>query len=310
MPFESYAVSPDSISVNLTPENPAPNENVTITLTSYVSNLDSVLISWFVNEKKSSSQIGEKSFSVSAPGAGLETTVRVIVSLPDGQIEKRIIIKPSVMVLLWQAIDSYVPPFYRGKAMPTLDSEIKVVALPEIRNKTGAVNPKNMTYAWKLNYNNEVGGSGYGKSFFTYINDYLENGDNIEVIASTIDGQSSLRASIDISATQPQISFYKNDIKLGILWEQALSDGHKIQGDEIETIIAEPYFISPKEIWSPRLLWNWSINDTKIEILGFRQDSIPLKVESGVSGVSRLKLEIENQNQLLETVSKEINIEF
>jgi len=33
------------------------------------------------------------------------------------------------MVLLWQADDSYVPPFYEGKALPSPNSEIKVVAM-------------------------------------------------------------------------------------------------------------------------------------------------------------------------------------
>ena len=38
------------------------------------------------------------------------------------------------MVLLWQANDSYVPPFYKGKALPGADTKIKIVAMPEIRS--------------------------------------------------------------------------------------------------------------------------------------------------------------------------------
>ena len=308
LPFRTFAVSESSVSVSLAPENPAPGEDTTITLSSYGSNLDSVSISWFLNGKKVSSGIGEKSFSTKAPASGLVATVRAVISLPDGVIEKNVTIRPSVMVLLWQANDSYVPPFYRGKAMPTSGSDIKVVAMPEIRNKSAAVSSKNMTYAWQRNYNNDVGGSGYGKNFFIYSNDYLENSDNIGVTASTVDGQFSSTASISVGPSQPQILFYKYDSGMGTLWEQALEDGHKIQGDEV--VIAEPYFISPKEIQSPSLLWSWFINDSQIEILSFRKNTVPLRVENGISGESKLRLQVENKDQILETASKEISIEF
>lgn len=308
LPFKAFAASSSSISISQAPENPSANQDTTITLSSYASNLDSVSISWFVNGKKVSSLIGQKSFSTKAPAVGGEVAVRAVISLPDGEIEKTITIRPNVMVLLWQVKDSYVPPFYRGKALPTPESEIKVVAMPEVRNTSGTVNPKNMIYNWKINYNNDAGGSGYGKNFFTYINDYLEDADNIGVTASTTDGKYSSNASVNVVATSPQISFYKSDPSLGTLWEEALSDGHRIVGDEI--VVAEPYFISPKEIWSPGLLWNWSINDSLIKILDYRKNLLPLRVESGISGISKLRLVIESKDQLLETAEKEINIEF
>jgi hypothetical protein len=307
LPFQALAVSPSAISITLAPQNPKPSENTTITLDSFVSNLDSVLISWFVGGTKAASGTGQKSFSTKAPAIG-EVTVRAVVSLPDGAIEKKVVIRSASMVLLWQATDSYVPPFYRGKAMPTIGSDIKIVAMPEVRNTNGLVSPKNMTYAWKRNYTNDAEASGYGKNSFTYTNDYLENSENIEVVASTLDGGSASEDNITVNTSAPQILFYKNDSILGTIWEQALYDGYKIQGDA--TIVAEPYFISPKEILSPSLVWNWSINDSLVDILGYRKNLMPLRAESGTSGASRLKLEIENTSQLLETASKEINIEF
>ena len=308
MSFKANAASPSSILVNITPENPAPNEDTNITLNSYANNLDSVLISWSVNGKSILSGIGKKSFSLKAPSAGSETNIIATVSLPDGTIDTRIIIRPAVMVLLWQANDSYVPPFYKGKALPTSDSEVKVVAMPEIKTGSGIVSPKNMTYTWKKDYTNNQDGSGYGKNFFIYTNDYLDNSNNIDVMASTIDQKYSSEASIDIGTAQPKIVFYKNDINLGTLWEQALSNGHKILGDEI--MEAAPYFISPKDIRIPTLTWNWFINDSMVNILGFRKNLIPLKVQAGISGTSKIKLEINNTDKIFETASKEINVVF
>lgn len=308
LPVSINAASPSSILVNIVPANPSPNENTSITLSSYANNLDSILISWSVDGKSILSGIGKKSFSVNAPVAGGETTVTAKIALPDGEIEKRIIIRPAVMVLLWQADDAYVPPFYKGKAMPTPDSAVKVVAMPEIKISSGMVSPKNMTYAWKKDYTNDQGGSGYGKNFFLYTNDYLEDSNNISVVASTIDQKYSSTASIDIGTTQPKILFYKNDAVLGTIWEHALLNGYRIIGDEI--IEAAPYFISPKDIRIPTLTWQWFINDSLINVEGLRKNFIPLAVQAGVSGTSKIKLEINNKYKIFSTASKEISVEF
>jgi hypothetical protein len=192
--------------------------------------------------------------------------------------------------------------------MPSPDSEIKVVALPEIKSGSGFVNPENMVYSWQLDYNNNQDGSGYGKNFFTYTNDYLENSNNVSVTASTIDQKYSSDANIDISSIQPKILFYKNDPNLGTIWEQALSDGHKILGDE--TLEAAPYFFSPEDISIPWLTWDWSINDTPVSVSGIRKNLMPVKVQPGVSGTSNIKLEVNNTDRIFETASGEISVEF
>ncbi|MES3031971.1 MAG: hypothetical protein V4699_01880 [Patescibacteria group bacterium] len=307
-PIGSSAAPTDSILIDIVPPNPAPHENTNITLKSYAYNLDSVLISWSLNGKTVSSGIGKKSFSTTAPAAGGEASVVATINLPDGPIQTKISIRPSVMVLLWQADDSYVPPFYKGKAMPTPDSEVKVVAMPEIRSGGVNVSPENMTYYWKKDYTNNVDGSGYGKNFFVFTNDYLEDSNNISVTAGTIDQKSSSQASIDIGMMQPKILFYKKDSALGTIWEKSLTDGHRVEGSE--TIEAVPYFISPKQIMSPALVWNWFINDSRVTLTSYRKNLMPLQVQNGVSGTSKLRLEINNQDKIFQTTTKELNLEF
>lgn len=302
------AASPSSILVNVTPSSPAPQEDTTITLNSYTNDLDSVLIKWSVGGKTISSGIGKKSFSLKAPAAGSETIVLATISLPDSDIETRVVIRPSQMVLLFQANDSYVPPFYRGKALPTPDSEIKVVAMPEIKISGRLVDPKNMTYFWKKDYTNNVEGSGYGKNYFVYVNDYLENSNNVGVVASTIDQNYSSVASINIGMTQPKILFYRNDDNLGTIWQNSLTDSYTLQGSQI--IEAVPYFISPKQLWHPRLVWYWTINDNTVTLASFRKNLMPLQAQAGTTGTSRLKLEIENLDKIFQTTNNEINIEF
>ena len=212
------------------------------------------------------------------------------------------------MALLWQANDSYVPPFYRGKALPTAGSEIKIVAIPEIKNGDQTVNPKNIVYAWKRDYTNKQDNSGYGKSSFTYVDDYLEDSSTIGVTATTTDQKYSSSASINVQTGEPKILFYKKDATLGTLWEKALSDGHQIQGNEI--IEAAPYFISPKEIRIPTLIFSWFINDYQIAVPSYKKNIMPLAVQSGTSGTSIIKLKIEDTYKIFVDASKELKVEF
>ena len=297
-----------NILVNMTPENPAPGESVEITLKSYTYNLDSVLISWSLNDKKISSGIGQKSFSLKAPNDGEETSVIATASLPDGAAEKKIIIRPAAMVLLWQAQDSWTPPFYKGKALPSPDSLVKVIALPEIGSGSNKVNPKNMTYFWKKDYNNSQDASGYGKNSFSFVNDYLEDSNNISVTASTVDQKYSSAASVDIGMTNPKIIFYKNDARLGTIWELALPDGHKILGNEV--VEAAPYFISPSNLRIPTLTWDWFVNNQSVNPPIYRKNTMPLRTQTGISGTSRIKLEINNIDKIFISATKEISVSF
>jgi hypothetical protein len=303
-----FAVAPSSILVDVSPANPAPNENVSITLSSYTSNLDSVRIEWGVNGKTTLSGIGKKTYSLKAGGEGSSTTVEIRIMLPDGEIDKRVVIAPQVMTLLWQTNDSYVPPFYRGKAFPVPESPIKVVAIPEAKNSNGTNNSSNMVYDWTMNYENVPEGSGYGKNSFTYTSDYLDDSNLISVSASTPEQTYSSEASVTITSGEPKLVFYKKDNALGTIWENALPDGHQISGDEI--IVAEPYFVTPKNLRVPVFTWNWSINGNTVTNQGFLKNNLPVKVPAGTRGTSVIRLDLSNIDKIFQKVSKELNVEF
>jgi hypothetical protein len=303
------AISPSSINVDVEPPNPAPGDNVTITLSSYAANLDTISISWLVNGKNVTSGIGKKTFSMTAGSAGSSITVVAKIALPDGEIDQSVIIRPATMVMLWEATDSYVPPFYKGKALLSQESDVKVVAIPEIRTSNGMANPKSMTYAWQKDYENAADAGGFGKDFFTFTNDYLNDSNNIGVTATTIDQNYSAQGNINVGIFSPAISFYREDANLGTIWERAVQDGDKVQSGE--TIMTVPYFMSPKDWWSPDLSFSWFINDLAVSISsGFQKNILPLQVQAGTSGTSKLKVEVDNTNKLTGTVSREINVSF
>ncbi len=306
--FKVSAQTANDILVNVSPENPAPGESTNINLDSYSLNLDASKITWKVGGKVVLTGFGKKSYTLTAPNAGAETAVTISVTSGTTSVETKVIIKPTVTVMLWQADDSYVPPFYKGKALPTPDSSIKIVAIPEIKTGANFVNPKNMTYSWRKDFTNDQEASGYGRDSFSYIGDYLDSSNFIEVNATTIDQKYSATASATIPTFQPKLIFYKNNANLGTVFEEAIADGYNIKDKEI--IFAAPYFIAPKDIRIPRLVWTWSINGEAIPTDILQKNLLPLQVQSGVSGSSTVKLEIENMDKIFQTASKEINFTF
>ena len=306
--FKANAASQGDVTITVVPENPTPNENTTVTLSSYTYDLNSVLITWSVDGKKGLSGIGQKSFSINAPALGKQTTVTAVLELPDGEISEVATISPSVMVLVWQAYDSYVPPFYEGKAMPSPGSEVKVVALPEIKNGSSLVNPNNMTYSWQEDYNNQQDASGYNKNYFIYTSDLLDSSNNVDATATTLDQKYSAEGNINVSTVAPKIDFYKSDPVLGTIWEQALGDGHQIMGNEI--IQAAPYFISPQDIRIPFLTFNWSINNQSVAVPAYSKNLLPIATQAGVSGTSTIGLEIDSSTSITESATKQISVQF
>jgi len=312
--FGAFSVSkvkasdPSDISVAMNPQNPAPNQSVTITLSSYVDDLHSTLITWSVNGKKSTSGIDATTFSVTAPALGKSITVVATISLADGDLNENIVIKPSVMVMLWQAEDSYVPPFYEGKAMPTPSSEVKVVAMPELKNGSNTINPNNLVYSWQLDENNQEGDSGYGKNSFTYTSDFLDSSNDVSVDVATLDSQSSTEGALNIKTVEPKINFYKDDPALGTLWQQSLFNGYQVLGTMV--VQAAPYFVSPKDFRLPFLTFTWSVNGQQAPTLPNNKSLLPLQTQAGASGTSQIGLEIDSTQNLTETVSKQINLNF
>lgn len=301
---QTSAQTAGDILADIIPANPAPGESVDINLSSYSIDLNSSTITWLVNGKNVQSGVGKKSHTLTAGAAGSETTVTIKVD----DLETKIIIKPSVMVVLWQADDSYVPPFYKGKALPTPDSTVKIVAMPEIKVSSGYLSPKNMTYSWRKDFTNDEQASGYGRNYFSYISDYLDASNYIEVNATTVDGKYSSTSNITVGTFQPKLLFYKNDENIGTKFENTITDGHQIVDKEI--LFAAPYFISPQDIRNPRLVWTWSINGGQITNPELQKNLLPLQVQSGVSGTSAVKLEIENMDKVFQTATKEIDVQF
>ncbi|MFA5095532.1 MAG: hypothetical protein WC447_02655 [Candidatus Paceibacterota bacterium] len=307
--FASAQVQDTDIVLNVSPQYPSPNQNTDATLNSYAINLDKANISWSVNGQEASAGIGKKSFSFKVGSAGSSTILSVIINTIDGEtISKTLTLTPSGVDILWEAPDSYTPPFYRGKALVPSQGTFKVVAIPNLVNQYGKVNINNLSYIWTKDGSAQSNSSGWGKNYFIFQNSYLDKGNVVEVKVSDITGSTNASGKITLSTANPKILFYRNDPLLGVQWETALSDGFKINSDG-EIFIVEPYFFSPKNINSSDLVFDWSLNGEKIQTPD-PKNILSIKPEAGQSGSALIKVAINNVNTLFQSMTKQISVSF
>ena len=307
--FAKAQIQSTDLVLNISPENPGPNQDVTATLSSHAINLDNANISWALNNQKVMVGIGKKSFSFKMGDIGSSNTLSVTVDTIDGQsILKTITITPADVDILWEASDSYTPPFYRGKALVPSQGTFKIVAIPNLLDQSGKVSANNLSYLWNKDGSIQTDSSGWGKSYFVFQNSYLDKGNTIDVKVSNISGSVNAENQITLQTGNPKIIFYENDPILGTKWEKALTDGYQIDTNG-ETLVAEPYFFSPEDISSPNLTFDWSLNGESITTPD-PKNILSIKPEAGQSGNATIELNVNNVGTLFQSMTKQISVKF
>lgn len=295
------------VSVNLNPEIPNAFQDVTMSLTSFATDLSAATISWTVNGKLALSGRGRTAYSFKTGAVGSTSTVDIQVSISGVPvINKKIIVAPLETNLLWEAPDTYVPPFYKGKAMPSSEASIKVVAMPNIRTLGGTkLKSGDFTYNWKRNYDADQDASGYGKDSYLFRTGFLNNSEKISVSLSSIKDSYTSVADISISTGAPTILFYEDSPTEGIRYENALADGFDLK-NQVTAVIAEPYFFSPKDPKSADLKYAWTVNNQSIPVPVIK-NHLPIQAGSQ-RGRAIIGLTIESASRLFESATKLINV--
>jgi hypothetical protein len=309
-PFLSHAQVQDTdITLSVSPQFPSPGDKVVATLTSFVVDLNKANMTWSLDGETTSSGVGKKTFSFTLGALGTTNELVVDIQTINRQVfTKRITLGGTQVDMLWEATNSYTPPFYRGKALVSREGTYKVVALPSIISQNGLLNPNTLSYTWEKDDKGQPEASGWGKTSFVFKNSYIDKTNQVLVKISDAFGNVTASKSITLEPTTPKILFYKKNSLLGPDLAHSLTDGHVVSKNG-ETVVAVPYFFSPKNLFSNDLLVDWKINDNVAQAAGAKNE-INIKGEEGKSGQARIKTTITNPSTLFLNLSKELNVTF
>lgn len=261
-PLSVLALTGATVSLSVSPTNPSPNETVQVSVSALEFNIDLSKISWSVNDKEVKSGVGEKSLSLEAPANGKSTVVAVTVTPPGSlPIEKSLTISPGDIDLIYEVIDGYAPPFYKGKVLPIKQSSVRVVAIPNVKSSTGSVSPSSgFVYTWRKDSENQASQSGFGKDSIFFVNQILDTSNRIDVSASN--GLKKVDGSIIVTPFAPEIIFYEDDSDTGVKYQRALQSNLSMKAGRL-AIVAEPYYLLKQFKGNSDTVIDWTVNNQK-----------------------------------------------
>lgn len=274
--------------ISANPQYPGPNSIVQLTAESPLLDLQASDVEWTVNGAPAGS--GE-SITTTMGALGHPTTIGVSVSGQSGNDSSSITLIPTSIDLLWES-DSYVPPFYKGRALPGSSSSIRVLAMPHFINPDGSSVPDSeINFTWKLNDGIDESQSGLGEYSAVFPAAILYGSDTIDVVAQTTDGSLDGEASVSVPTQAPTLVLYEDNPLFGVMYHAALPSSSS--ASELETSFAAvPYFANASSANDPSLAYQWTVNGSPVD--ADPQDPSEITINAQSSGVATIGLSISN----------------
>lgn len=297
------------LELNLSAPNPAPGQTVTITAQSFSSNINSAKVTWVVNGKTVKSDIGLTKLDVIAPELGQRKTILVTIVTSEGQTISKSIDLVSGSIDMIVETNGYKPPLYSGKLSPVYQNEVKIIAIPHIAlNTKEELDASKLVYQWKKNDQVLQDQSGYGKNSVIITGDIIPRPYLVTVIVSTQDGKYSSVGSVNITESDPQISFYINDPLYGLLFNKTAENNIKIDSNRRVSVLAMPYgFNQSSDVGG--IVLSWIINGEPHQELS-RSTSVVLRAPDGKAGYSNIQLQVNNTDKILQRASAGFSTTF
>jgi hypothetical protein len=264
LPVRVGAAGLDLIEITTNPETPGPGEEVTITLESFAVDLNTSRIVWAIDGEPMKEGIALKEFRLVAGEIGEVRVVDIVIFAPSGKIDKQIVIAPIEVDILWEA-ETYTPPFYKGKALASHESRIRVVAIPRFNEDQS--DPTKFYYRWRMGVSQLIG-EALGKESVTVPGAWSGSSQRVKLEVIDPRSKASGGGTISITSSEPQVLLYPISPVHGPDFRNAIG-GQYATGDQIGVSVrAVPLYFSNTDLDRGALQYTWTIG---------RRESVPAK---------------------------------
>jgi len=289
-------------SISLDPAYPQPGEVFTASLNDYSVGFFGSSITWTVNGIKLNKASNKRSIKLVAPPAGKTQKIQVVLNNPNsGEKVVTKIINPVYLDVIIEP-QTHTPHFYKGRALPSIDSIVNATAL--VSGAEGVVD-HDLVYTWRLNRKTLGGGPLRGGNKISFPAP-IGSDAILRVQVSRPDGTVVAQRSFLIPIVEPEIRFYSVSPLLGVN-KIAISDALSIQNN-ILSIQAEPYNLDLRVYNNPGFT-QWYINRKKVSNNNSNPYFITIK-RNQAGQMSTLGFEVRDLNQVLQGAKSSVNIKF
>jgi len=283
--------------IRTTPLRPSPGDTVHVSVESPLVDLSHNTITWIIDGVELVSESGATTVSIIAGKLGSDTKIVVVAQTESGPVRTEAHMIPAEVDLLYDA-NSYVPPFYMGRALPSPASSVRLHANARVAKPgSGTIPPEQLIYTWRRNGAVLSRMSGKGKVSITVPAPTLYGTDVFSVEAATSDGGIAAESTVMIPATEPIVVLFEDNPLFGIRYRNALDASVQFFGSEL-TVAAVPFFALANSPADQRLRYVWRVNGADIPPDEDRPDEITFGTESG-GGRADVRLELTHATDLL-----------
>lgn len=289
-------------SLEASERNPNPGGTVVVQVATFAFDKQNATYRWYVNGalQKELSGRGQSHIALPAGAEGETKIVRVDVTTPSGVNRSKSITVRTLSADLYWWTDTAVPYWYKGKALPSLNSRVTVAALPN------AANAGQLDYRWEFNASTLPQSSGVGRQTFSFpITLAVE--ERVDVTMKDAAGSFSKTASLRIKPFQPSVGIYEVRPLRGIAYERRLAAFGAPSGEPYD-FIAAPFFFPRGE--ERRLTYTWNLNSK--DIVGEPPDPwrFILTSNPNTPSLDRLSVNAQDRSRPSQRVSAGITIEL
>lgn len=268
-----------SITLTTSPQSPEPYSAIEVSLNAYSINTTGATIEWYIDDVLQTEDTDRRSITVTTGGLGEELRVRAAISPLNGQAaEASLTIVPTRIDVIIEA-DTNVPNFYEGRALPSPDAPIRIIAIPH--DGSGA-SPAAYTYKWELN--NKVFFGGAVNSRYA-IETTMPTFKNALLSVTVFDDTGSVvgKKNMRLSGVEPELLFYEENALRG-LTQRTIMDAYTLTGDEV-TVRAEPYYVN-RESDAEANVYEWRVDGNIVNNTGDDPHNLTLRKTGGAGNAS------------------------
>lgn len=292
-----------AVSLNMRPAYPEPNTEVTLSLDDYSVKTLGADIIWYVNGLEKVSNKNERSLTLTTGAIGEKITVAVkLVRNNILAFSAERIITPSVVDIILES-NTYIPNFYKGRALPSSESTVRAIAI--FHDGTNA-SWSNNSYKWTLDETILSGGPLKGKYAMDVVVPRLQSGQlTVEVYNSR--GGLVGKKSILIGSVQPQLHIYEYSPLHG-LSERAVQSPRALTSAQT-TLYAEPFFLNTQILDTLNTDFVWKLNNVTVPVSESALNAIEL-TKNGSTGEASVSVAITTLKKIPQYVADTIHVVF
>lgn len=304
--FVQAQVIPDPVSLSASPASPSPGESVTIRAATPTFDKNSGVFNWAVEGKSRPdlSGLGKDTITLRAGDVGSLLKVEVSVSSPSGSGETSLTLPVSDLALTWFA-QTYVPPWYKGKALPSARSIVNIIAIPQVKLRGAFIRPENLIYHWSLDDEEDIF-SGVGEQVFKIkISDLPGTSHAVRVVIEDAGKEFRRAGEFFIVPASPHLEIYRSSPLGGIEFRSAGGAVSSSLRGEID-FAAEPFYFPVQR--KSALRFRWEVGGASVLGSVENQSLLSLNTQGSPAGLVSLRALIDSKDVFTSSLSRTITL--